>query len=69
MGKLGRNTTRSYVSQEAALLLFSGVPVAARLGRLTYDHLLAIALGAVTASVIFQTAYQVYLLWSLSATR
>jgi MFS family permease len=45
----------------AALLLFLSVPVAAWLGRLTYGHLLAIALGAGTASVFFQTAYQVYL--------
>lgn len=45
----------------AALLLFLSVPVAAWLGRLTIGHLLAVALGAGTASVFFQTAYQVYL--------
>jgi predicted MFS family arabinose efflux permease len=45
-----------------ALLLFLSVPVAAWLGRLTFGHLLAVALGAGTASVFFQTAYQVYLL-------
>ncbi len=46
----------------AALLMYLSVPVAAWLGRLTYGHLLAVALGAGTASVFFQTAYQVYLL-------
>jgi Na+/melibiose symporter-like transporter len=45
----------------AALLLFLTVPVAAWLGRLAIDHLLAVALGAGTAAVVFQTAYQVYL--------
>jgi predicted MFS family arabinose efflux permease len=45
----------------AALLLFLSVPVAAWLGRLTFGHLLAVALGAGTASVFFQTAYQVFL--------
>jgi MFS family permease len=45
----------------ASLLLFLSVPVAAGLGRLTFGHLLAVALGAGTASVFFQTAYQVYL--------
>jgi MFS family permease len=44
-----------------ALLLFFSVPAAAWLGRLTYGHLLAVALGAGTVSVFFQTAYQVYL--------
>jgi MFS family permease len=44
-----------------SLLLFLSVPVVAWLGRLTIDHLLAVALGAGTASVVFQTAYQVYL--------
>ncbi|TDD73984.1 MFS transporter [Actinomadura darangshiensis] len=44
-----------------ALLLFLSVPVAAWLDRLTIGHLLAVALGAGTASVFFQTAYQVYL--------
>ena len=45
----------------AALLLFLTVPVLAWLGWLTIGHLLAVALGAGTASVVFQTAYQVYL--------
>lgn len=45
----------------AALLLFLSVPVVAWLGWLTIGHLLAVALGAGTASVFFQTAYQVYL--------
>ena len=45
----------------AALLLFLSVPVAAWLDRLTIGQLLAVALGAGTASVFFQTAYQVYL--------
>ena len=45
----------------AALLLFLSVPVAAWLDRLTVGHLFAVALGAGTASVVFQTAYQVYL--------
>ena len=45
----------------AALLLFLSVPVAAWLDRLTIGHLLAVALGAGTASVFFQTAHQVYL--------
>ena len=45
----------------AALLLFLTIPVAAWLGRLTIGHLLAVALGAGTTSVAFQTAYQVYL--------
>jgi MFS family permease len=45
----------------AGLLLFLSVPVAAWLDRLTFAHLLAVALGAGTASVFFQTAYQVYL--------
>ncbi len=45
----------------ASLLLFLSVPVAAWLDRLTMGHLLAVALGAGTASVFFQTAYQVYL--------
>lgn len=44
-----------------SLLLFLSVPVAAWLGVLTIGHLLAVALGAGTASVFFQTAYQVYL--------
>ncbi|WP_433214735.1 MFS transporter [Microtetraspora malaysiensis] len=44
-----------------SLLLFLSVPVAAWLGRLTIGHLLAVALAAGTASVFFQTAYQVYL--------
>ncbi|MGH3382805.1 MAG: MFS transporter, partial [Actinoallomurus sp.] len=45
----------------AALLLFLSVPVAAWLGRLTIGQLLAVALGAGTASVFFQTAYQAHL--------
>ncbi|MFC6879203.1 MULTISPECIES: MFS transporter [Actinomadura] len=45
----------------ASLLLFLSVPAAAWLDRLTVVHLLAVALGAGTASVFFQTAYQVYL--------
>ena len=45
----------------AALLLFLSVPVVAWLGWLTVGHLMAVALGAGTASVFFQTAYQVYL--------
>ncbi|WP_433476076.1 MFS transporter [Spirillospora sp. CA-142024] len=45
----------------AALLLFLSVPVAAWLDRLTIVHLLGVALGAGTASVFFQTAYQAYL--------
>ncbi len=45
----------------AALLLFLSVPVAAWIDRLTVGHLLAVAVGAGTASVFFQTAYQVYL--------
>jgi predicted MFS family arabinose efflux permease len=45
----------------ASLLLFLSVPVAAWLHRLTIGQLLAVALGAGTASVFFQTAYQVYL--------
>ncbi|MGI8333221.1 MFS transporter [Actinomadura scrupuli] len=45
----------------AALLLLLSVPVAGWLNRLTIGHLLAVALGAGTASVFFQTAYQVYL--------
>ena len=44
-----------------SLLLFLSVPVAAWLDRLTIGQLLAVALGAGTASVFFQTAYQVYL--------
>lgn len=44
-----------------ALLLFLSVPVAAWLGRLTFGHLLAVAIGAGAVSVCFQTAYQVYL--------
>ncbi|MEV4760172.1 MFS transporter [Micromonospora sp. NPDC049559] len=43
------------------LLLFVSVPVAAWFGVLTIGQLLAVALGAGTASVFFQTAYQVYL--------
>ncbi len=45
----------------AALLLFLSVPIAAWLGRLTIGHLLAVAFSAGTASVFFETAYQVYL--------
>lgn len=45
----------------AALLLFLSVPVLAWLGWLTIGHLLAVALSAGTASVVFQTAFQVYL--------
>jgi MFS family permease len=45
----------------ASLLFFLSVPVAAWLGRLSIGHLLAVALGAGTTSVVFQTAYQVYL--------
>ncbi|KAB2374183.1 MFS transporter [Actinomadura montaniterrae] len=45
----------------AALLLFLSVPVAAWLDRLSVGHLLAVALGAGTASVFFHTACQVYL--------
>jgi MFS family permease len=41
--------------------LFLSVPAAAWLDRLTIGHLLAVALGAGAASVVFQTAYQVYL--------
>jgi predicted MFS family arabinose efflux permease len=44
-----------------SLLLFLSVPVAAWSGVLTVGYLLAVALGAGTASVFFQTAYQVYL--------
>ena len=44
-----------------ALLLFLSVPAAAWLDHLTIGHLVAVALGAGTASVVFQTAYQVYL--------
>lgn len=45
----------------AALLLFLSVPVLAWLSWLTIGHLLAVAFGAGTASVVFHTAYQVYL--------
>jgi MFS family permease len=45
----------------ASLLLFLSIPVAAWLDRLTLGQLLAVALGGGTASVFFQTAYQVYL--------
>jgi MFS family permease len=41
--------------------LFLSVPAAAWFDRLTIGHLLAVALGAGAASVVFQTAYQVYL--------
>jgi MFS family permease len=44
-----------------SLLLFLSVPVAAWLDVLTIGQLLAVALGAGTASVFFQTSYQVYL--------
>jgi predicted MFS family arabinose efflux permease len=44
-----------------SLLLFLSVPAAAWLDRLTIGHLMAVALGAGTAGVFFQTAYQVYL--------
>ena len=43
-------------------MLFLSVPVAAWLDRLTIGQLLAVALRTGTASVFFQTAYQVYLL-------
>ncbi|MGW0432752.1 MFS transporter [Micromonospora sp. NPDC003197] len=42
-------------------LLFLSIPVAAWLGMLTIAQLLLVAVGAGTASVFFQTAYQVYL--------
>ncbi|MFC8616494.1 MFS transporter [Micromonospora purpureochromogenes] len=45
----------------ASMLLFLSVPVAAWLDVLTIGHLLAVALGAGTATVFFQTAYQAYL--------
>lgn len=45
----------------ASLMLFLSVPVAAGLGVLTVEQLLAVALGAGSASVVFHTAYQVYL--------
>jgi predicted MFS family arabinose efflux permease len=44
-----------------SLLFFLSVPVAAWLGVLTIGQLLVVALGAGTAAVFFQTAYQVYL--------
>lgn len=44
-----------------SLVLFLSIPVAAWLGVLTVQQLLAVALGAGTASVLFHTAYQVYL--------
>lgn len=44
-----------------ALCLLMSVPIAAALGRLTFDHLFVAALLVGTASMFFQTAYQVYL--------
>ncbi len=44
-----------------ALLLFVSVPAAAWLHVLTIEHLLVVALLAGTATVFFETAYQVYL--------
>ncbi|WP_326694927.1 MFS transporter [Streptomyces sp. NBC_01766] len=41
----------------AALLLFAGIPVAARLGLLSIGYLLATAVLVGTATVFFQTAY------------
>jgi MFS family permease len=49
------------VCNAVSLLLLVSVPAAAWLNVLTIGHLLAVALGAGTASVFFQTAYQVYL--------
>lgn len=48
-------------SDLVAGILFLSVPVAAWLDRLTIGYLLTVAIGAGTASVFFQTAYQVYL--------
>jgi MFS family permease len=45
----------------ASLLLFLSIPVAAWLHALTMGHLLGVALGAGTAAVFFEAAYQVYL--------
>lgn len=45
----------------ACLVLFLSVPVAAWFGVLGIGQLLAVALGTGTASVFFQTSYQVYL--------
>jgi predicted MFS family arabinose efflux permease len=44
-----------------SLLLFAGVPVAARFGRLSIGLLLTVALLTGTAAVFFQTAYSAYL--------
>ncbi|MGW2598767.1 MFS transporter [Streptomyces klenkii] len=44
-----------------SLVLFAGVPVAARTGQLSMGLLLAVALLAGTATVFFQTAYSAYL--------
>ncbi|MFG1811507.1 MFS transporter [Streptomyces sp. NPDC049040] len=44
-----------------SLVLFAGLPVAARFGRLSIGLLLAVALLAGTAAVFFQTAYSAYL--------
>ncbi|MEV6489094.1 MFS transporter [Actinoplanes sp. NPDC051633] len=52
-----------------ALLLFLSVPVAAWLHVLTIAHLLVVALLAGTATVFFETAYQVYLPSLLDAGR
>ncbi|GAB3142567.1 MFS transporter [Micromonospora sonneratiae] len=49
------------VCNVASMLLFLSIPVAAGLDVLTIEQLLVVALGAGTASVFFQTAYQVYL--------
>jgi MFS family permease len=53
----------------AALLLFLSVPVAAWLHVLTIGQLLVVALLAGTATVFFETAYQVYLPSLLPADR
>jgi MFS family permease len=55
------------VCDAASLLMFVSVPVAAWLGELTIQHLLAVAFGTGIASVFFQTAYQVYLPTLLTA--
>ncbi|MEU8549153.1 MFS transporter [Streptomyces roseoverticillatus] len=44
-----------------SLVLFAGVPVAARAGQLSMGLLLAVALLTGTAAVFFQTAYSAYL--------
>lgn len=54
----------------AALLLFAGIPVAARLGLLSIGYLLATAVLVGTATVFFQTAYTALLpCWSPRRTR